>query len=78
MCEWKCYTGIWYRIGVLICKVGDRVQVNNVSGTIVGVTPQGNLRVSMESADIKALKTQEFYVEPGTISLGYRESSVNF
>ncbi len=66
------------RYSDLLTNMGDRVQVNNVSGTIVGVTPQGNLRVSMESADIKALKTQEFYVEPGTISLGYRESSVNF
>lgn len=62
----------------LLSNMGDRVQVNNLSGTIVGVTPQGNLRVSIESSDTTALKTQEFYVEPGTISLGYRKSTVNF
>ncbi len=60
----------------LLTNMGDKVYVNNLSGTVVGVTPQGNLRVNLESYGIKELITPEIYIEPGTIGLGYQKSSV--
>ncbi|MFN6516425.1 MAG: biotin--[acetyl-CoA-carboxylase] ligase [Nostoc sp. CreGUA01] len=60
----------------LLTNMGDKVCVNNLSGTVVGVTPQGNLRVNLESYGIKELITPEIYIEPGTIGLGYHKSSV--
>ncbi len=60
----------------LLINMGDRVYVNNLSGTVVGVTPQGNLRVDLETHDTKELITPEIYIQPGTISLGYHKSSV--
>ncbi|MEH2199069.1 biotin--[acetyl-CoA-carboxylase] ligase [Nostoc sp.] len=60
----------------LLTNMGDRVYVNNLSGTVVGVTPQGNLRVDLETHDTKELITPEIYIQPGTISLGYHKSSV--
>jgi BirA family biotin operon repressor/biotin-[acetyl-CoA-carboxylase] ligase len=60
----------------LLTNMGDQVYINNISGTIIGVTPQGNLRISTEFYDAEKLNTSEIYVQPGTISLGYRNSSV--
>ncbi|MEH1819639.1 MAG: biotin--[acetyl-CoA-carboxylase] ligase [Nostoc sp.] len=60
----------------LLTNMGDRVYVNNLSGTVVGVTSQGNLRVDLETHDTKELITPEIYIEPGTISLGYHKSSI--
>jgi BirA family transcriptional regulator, biotin operon repressor / biotin---[acetyl-CoA-carboxylase] ligase len=60
----------------LLTNIGDRIYLNNLPGTIIGVTPQGNLRVSMDFYDTESLKSSEIYVEPGTISLGYRKYSV--
>lgn len=60
----------------LLINMGDRVYVNNLSGKVVGVTSQGNLRVDLETHDTKELITPEIYIEPGTISLGYHKSSV--
>ncbi|NDJ22479.1 biotin--[acetyl-CoA-carboxylase] ligase [Nostoc sp. B(2019)] len=60
----------------LLINMGDQVYVNNLSGNVVGVTPQGNLRVNLETHDTNELITPEIYVEPGTISLGYSKSSV--
>jgi len=60
----------------LLTNIGDKVSVNNLSGTVVGVTPQGNLRVDLDTHDTNELITPEIYVEPGTISLGYSKSSV--
>ncbi|MEH2291347.1 biotin--[acetyl-CoA-carboxylase] ligase [Nostoc sp.] len=60
----------------LLTNIGDRVYINNLSGTVVGVTLQGNLRVDLETDDAKELITPEIYIEPGTISLGYQKSSV--
>ncbi|MEA5626305.1 biotin--[acetyl-CoA-carboxylase] ligase [Nostoc sp. UHCC 0251] len=60
----------------LLTNMGDRVYVNNISGTVVGVTPQGNLRVDLGRDHTKELITPEIYIEPGTISLGYHKSSV--
>jgi len=60
----------------LLTNMGDQVYINNLLGTVVGVTPQGNLRVDLETGDTKEQITPEIYIEPGTISLGYHKSSV--
>jgi BirA family biotin operon repressor/biotin-[acetyl-CoA-carboxylase] ligase len=62
----------------LLTNMGDKVYINNLLGTVVGVNSQGNLRISLETHDPNDIKTPELYVEPGTISLGYRESSVSY
>ncbi|MDP5337070.1 MAG: biotin--[acetyl-CoA-carboxylase] ligase [Nodularia sp. (in: cyanobacteria)] len=62
----------------LLTNIGDQVCINNVLGTVIGVTSQGNLHVSFEIDDPNDIKTPEIYVEPGTISLGYGKSSVLF
>ncbi|MBR8834609.1 MAG: biotin--[Stigonema ocellatum SAG 48.90 = DSM 106950] len=59
----------------LLTNIGDRVYVDNVAGTIVGVTPQGELRVLLSTSELKTVITPEIYLQPGTISLGYRKSS---
>jgi BirA family transcriptional regulator, biotin operon repressor / biotin---[acetyl-CoA-carboxylase] ligase len=60
----------------LLTNMGDKVYVNNLLGTVVGVTPQGNLRVDLETCNTKELITPEIYIEPGTISLGYHKFSL--
>lgn len=60
----------------LLINMGDEVYVNNLLGTVVGVTSQGNLRLKMAGYNTKELITPEISVEPGTISLGYCKSSV--
>jgi len=60
----------------LLTNMGDQVYVNQLAGTVVGVTPQGNLRLRMATDNTKKPLTPEISVEPGTISLGYRQSSV--
>ncbi|MGF1990904.1 MAG: biotin--[acetyl-CoA-carboxylase] ligase [Nostoc sp. ZfuVER08] len=60
----------------LLTNMGDKVYVNNLSGTVVGVTPQGNLRIDLENYGTKELITPEIYIQPGTISLGYHKSSI--
>ncbi|WP_414576349.1 biotin--[acetyl-CoA-carboxylase] ligase [Anabaena sp. CCY 9402-a] len=57
-----------------LVNMGDRVYVNDLAGNVVGVTPQGSLRVSLETDRINDMKTPEIYLEPGKISLGYRKS----
>jgi BirA family biotin operon repressor/biotin-[acetyl-CoA-carboxylase] ligase len=57
-----------------LVNMGDRVYVNDLAGNVVGVTPQGSLRVSLERDCITDMKTPEIYLEPGKISLGYRKS----
>lgn len=66
------------RYSEFLINIGDKVCVNNLLGTIIGVTPQGNLRVSLERCDTTEIKTSEIYVEPGTITLGYRKSLESF
>jgi BirA family transcriptional regulator, biotin operon repressor / biotin---[acetyl-CoA-carboxylase] ligase len=58
----------------LLVNIGDRVNVNDLAGVVVGVTPQGDLRVSLQTDGITDIKTSELFLEPGTISLGYRRS----
>ena len=60
----------------LLTNIGDQVYINNLLGTVVGVTSQGKLHVSFASDETNEIKIPEIYLEPGTISLGYRESSV--
>jgi len=60
----------------VLTNMGDRIHVNHLAGTIVGVTPQGNLRVHLDAYNAKEVITPEIYIEPGTISLGYKTSSV--
>ncbi|TAF08483.1 MAG: biotin--[acetyl-CoA-carboxylase] ligase [Nostocales cyanobacterium] len=60
----------------LLTNLGDQVYVNNLLGTVIGVTPQGNLRLKMAEDDSKELIKTEISVEPGTISLGYSKTSV--
>jgi BirA family biotin operon repressor/biotin-[acetyl-CoA-carboxylase] ligase len=60
----------------LLINMGDEVYVNNLLGTVVGVSPEGHLLLKMAGYDTKELITPEISVEPGTISLGYCKSSV--
>jgi BirA family transcriptional regulator, biotin operon repressor / biotin---[acetyl-CoA-carboxylase] ligase len=60
----------------LLTNMGDRIHVNNLVGTIVGVTTQGNLRVNLETYNTKEAVIPEIYIQPGTISLGYQKSAV--
>ena len=55
----------------LLRNMGDKVYVNNQPAIVVGVTPQGNLRLRMEADNTNELIKPELSVEPGTISLGY-------
>ena len=58
----------------LLTNMGDQVYVNHILGTVVGVTPEGNLRLEMVGYDRKELMKPEISVKPGTISLGYSQS----
>jgi BirA family transcriptional regulator, biotin operon repressor / biotin---[acetyl-CoA-carboxylase] ligase len=60
----------------LLTNIGDKVYIDNLAGTVVGVNSQGNLRVSLETYDTTDIKTTELHIQPGTITLGYRKSSV--
>nr|WP_174763084.1 biotin--[acetyl-CoA-carboxylase] ligase [Anabaena sp. UHCC 0187] len=60
----------------VLTNIGDQVYVNNLLGTVVGVTQEGNLRLRMTTDDAKAAVTPEISCQPGTISLGYRQASV--
>ncbi|MDZ7961813.1 MAG: biotin--[acetyl-CoA-carboxylase] ligase [Aulosira sp. DedQUE10] len=60
----------------LLINMGDRIYINDLAGTVIGVTPQGNLRINPETYKTKEVTTSEIYIQPGTISLGYKKSSV--
>ncbi|BAY85442.1 biotin acetyl-CoA carboxylase ligase [Calothrix parasitica NIES-267] len=61
----------------LLSNMGDKVYVNDeVSGTVVGVTNTGNLHLRRSSGGNITETPASIYLEPGTISLGYRKSSV--
>ncbi|MEA5580518.1 biotin--[acetyl-CoA-carboxylase] ligase [Nodularia harveyana UHCC-0300] len=60
----------------LLTNIGDQVYINNLLGTVVGVTSQGKLHVSFDVYDPNQINKPEIYVEPGTISLGYSKSSI--
>ncbi|MBW4506891.1 MAG: biotin--[acetyl-CoA-carboxylase] ligase [Scytonematopsis contorta HA4267-MV1] len=58
----------------LLSNMGEQVEINHGLGTIVGVTPSGELRVSMEPSSTNVTKGLEIFLKPGRISLGYRKS----
>lgn len=60
----------------LLTNMGDHVYVNNLLGTVVGVTEEGNLRLRITNCEPKAAVTSEISCQPGTISLGYPQASV--
>jgi BirA family transcriptional regulator, biotin operon repressor / biotin---[acetyl-CoA-carboxylase] ligase len=58
----------------LLANIGEGVCLENISGTVVGVTSTGCLHVRMENLDSKSVDTPDLFLSPGTISLGYRNS----
>lgn len=58
-----------------LSNMGDKVYINDFTGTVVGVTATGELRVRPSPSELKSVITPEIYLQPGTISLGYRKSS---
>jgi BirA family biotin operon repressor/biotin-[acetyl-CoA-carboxylase] ligase len=61
----------------LLTNIGQKLTINNVSGIVTGVTPNGELRVRHQKpTQINSQTTpEEIYLPPGTISLGYNKSS---
>ncbi|MBF2066890.1 MAG: biotin--[acetyl-CoA-carboxylase] ligase [Calothrix sp. C42_A2020_038] len=59
----------------LLTNIGEGVYLDDVLGTVVGVTSTGCLHVRMETLDSKSVDTPDFFLSPGTISLGYSKSS---
>lgn len=51
----------------LLNSIGRKVTINNYTGTITGVTTQGQLKVRLQSPGAST----EIYLSPGEISLGY-------
>jgi BirA family biotin operon repressor/biotin-[acetyl-CoA-carboxylase] ligase len=51
----------------LLVNLGQTVRVNNYSGTVVGVSPTGELKVRLRSPGAST----EISLQPGQISLGY-------
>ncbi|MBW4605375.1 MAG: biotin--[acetyl-CoA-carboxylase] ligase [Calothrix sp. FI2-JRJ7] len=58
----------------LLTNIGESVYLENVSGTVVGVTSTGCLHVRTLDFDSKSVDTPDLFLPPGTISLGYRNS----
>ncbi|MDM9383100.1 biotin--[acetyl-CoA-carboxylase] ligase [Chlorogloeopsis sp. ULAP01] len=59
----------------LLANVGDRICVNDMAGTVVGVTSTGELRVRLQTSESLTVIKPEIYLQPGTISLGYSKVS---
>lgn len=59
----------------LLVNMGDRVYLDNEVGTVIGVNQTGSLHVRMESSNSESVTTPYIYLQPGTISLGYRDIS---
>jgi BirA family transcriptional regulator, biotin operon repressor / biotin---[acetyl-CoA-carboxylase] ligase len=64
----------------LLANMGEKVYVSNQVGTVIGVTSNGQLRVSTDRGDIKTknnsdAEVTEICLQPGTISLGYSKFS---
>jgi BirA family biotin operon repressor/biotin-[acetyl-CoA-carboxylase] ligase len=58
----------------LLANIGEGVYLENVSGTVVGVTSTGCLHVRTLNFDSKSVNTPDLFLPPGTISLGYGSS----
>lgn len=52
----------------LLTSLGRSVVVNDIQGTVVGVSPQGELQIRPNS---EVISSGEILLKPGTISLGY-------
>ncbi|MBD2136534.1 biotin--[acetyl-CoA-carboxylase] ligase [Anabaena sp. FACHB-1237] len=59
----------------LLTNMGDHVYVNNLLGTVVGVTQEGNLQLQMTNDDSTSDLGTDFLIKPGQISLGYQKPS---
>lgn len=60
----------------LLSNLGEIVNVNgDFCGTVVGVTSTGNLHLLPLDGSTLSVKSSSIYLQPGTISLGYRESA---
>ncbi|MEM6400535.1 MAG: biotin--[acetyl-CoA-carboxylase] ligase [Cyanobacteria bacterium P01_D01_bin.116] len=58
----------------LLSNMGDKVDVNDdFSGIVVGVTAKGNLHLHTSSGNNITSIPASIYLQPGTISLGYRK-----
>ncbi|MEL4895364.1 biotin--[acetyl-CoA-carboxylase] ligase [Crocosphaera sp. Alani8] len=53
----------------ILDSVGRKVIIEGMTGTIVGVSPQGALKVSLQAPGAKTTLT----LPPGTLSLGYQQ-----
>ena len=51
----------------LLNSIGKKITVNNYTGTIIGVTSKGQLKVRLQSPG----SSTEIYLSPGEVSLGY-------
>ncbi|MEO1374263.1 MAG: biotin--[acetyl-CoA-carboxylase] ligase [Cyanobacteria bacterium J06635_10] len=60
----------------LLSNIGEQVYVNDhLSGTVVGVTQSGDLHLRQSTPDNFGATASSFFLQPGTISLGYCKSS---
>ncbi len=58
----------------LLSNMGEQVHVSDdFSGTVVGVTATGNLHVRRSASENVSVRPASIYLQPGTISLGYRK-----
>ncbi|MGB3757532.1 MAG: biotin--[acetyl-CoA-carboxylase] ligase [Rivularia sp. (in: cyanobacteria)] len=58
----------------LLSNMGEQVHVSDdFSGTVVGVTATGNLHVRRSASENVSIRPASIYLQPGTISLGYRK-----
>ena len=56
----------------LLTSIGKQVTVDGRTGVVVGITPQGDLRIKFDTNRIsKSTENSEIYLKPGAISLGY-------
>lgn len=55
----------------LLVNLGQTIRLNNCSGTVVGVSPTGDLKVRLRSPGAST----EISLQPGQISLGYDSES---
>jgi BirA family transcriptional regulator, biotin operon repressor / biotin---[acetyl-CoA-carboxylase] ligase len=58
-----------------LTNMGEKINLDHTLGTVVGVTSTGCLHVRMETSQSKSVRTPEIYFQPGTISLGYGNST---
>lgn len=55
----------------LLTGIGHSVTLSDRQGTIIGISPQGELKLRLAPTDSEPTLTTEIMLKPGTISLGY-------